>query len=81
MVMVLCKPVYNVYFSLSEVSRLVSNSNESPKIVLSGGPKHLQQHHHHHHHHKHRTQQQQQQQHQLHQQQVKMSVIELLRKL
>jgi hypothetical protein len=29
--------------------------NESPKIVISGGPKHLQQHHHHHHHHKHRT--------------------------
>ncbi len=37
----------------TEVSRLVIN--ESPKIVISGGPKHLQQHHHHHHHHKHRT--------------------------
>ena len=44
---------------LSEASRHVSITNESPKIVLSGGPKHLQNHHHHHRHHKHKPQQQQ----------------------
>ena len=45
----------NTAATLTEVSRLSSCSNESPKIVLSGGPKHLQQHHHHHHHHRHRN--------------------------